>query len=176
VPTQGLLSVEGQVLALPHVRPDQAKYSVVRPERIFDGVVAFVHWSWRPQVGAVGNGHEKNPSPLQREMSGRARRASAMRAAVKRISRRSVAAFRDTGQSFYTVAKPKGELDLVEIGAPCRLKRGFSEIGVDQRLYKGDSLPGARGQFRIVILTAEARERLPLPMQPAQKVCEKFVL
>ena len=65
-------------IALPQVRLDEAKYSVVRAEGIFDGVVAFVHRSRHPKVGTVGNGHHENLSPLQREMSGRARRARAV--------------------------------------------------------------------------------------------------
>ena len=95
VSTQGLLSVEGQVLAPTQVGPDQAKHSVVRTERIFDDVVPFVHRSRRPEVGGVGNGHQKNASSLKREMSARARRASAIRATEERIPGRPVAAFRD---------------------------------------------------------------------------------
>jgi hypothetical protein len=65
---QGFLPVEGQVLALLQVRPDKAKYSVVGTEWIFDSVVAFVHRSRHPKIGAAGNGHHDSLSAIQREM------------------------------------------------------------------------------------------------------------
>jgi hypothetical protein len=39
--TQVFLPIEGQVLALLQVCPDEAKYAVVGTERIFDSVMAF---------------------------------------------------------------------------------------------------------------------------------------
>jgi hypothetical protein len=113
VRTQRLLPLKGQVLALPYVRSGEAKYSVVRTERIFDGVVAFIHWSGPPKVGAIGNGHHENLSAFQPEMGGGIVRAGAIRAAAKRILRLSVATFGDACQSVRAVTKPERERDLV---------------------------------------------------------------
>ncbi|MBV9567990.1 MAG: hypothetical protein JO172_07625 [Hyphomicrobiales bacterium] len=105
-----------KILALFQVRSEKAKNFVVGTERVLDLIGALIH-PLDPKIGAVGNRHDENVLPQQRETTGLACGLAWAGAigAMCRISRRFVSALRDRNHRFTTIAKPEGESNLVGI-------------------------------------------------------------
>ena len=64
VRTQRFPSCECEVLAFAQVGPDEEKRLVVGAKRVLHRVMALLHRSRSPKIGAVGDGHDENSPPL----------------------------------------------------------------------------------------------------------------